>query len=112
MISWTVALSKKFESVPYSSEKAQKILEKEFSDPGFTFYLVEEEKIFFGDKAAERTAEKFWRSKILGKFFLKTYPALSKLFSVLSRRKGVKQPECSDGRCLVNRKDGGVIERA
>jgi len=111
MISRTVGLSKKFESMPYSSEEAQEILRQEFSDPGFTFYLVEDEKVFFGDKAAERTAEKFWRSKTLGKFFLKTYPALSKFFSVLSRRKGVKQPECGDERCLVNRKDGGVIQR-
>lgn len=111
MISRIVGLSRKFESLSYSSEKAQEILEKEFSDPGFTFYLVEDERIFFGDKAAERTAVKFWRSKTLGKFFLKTYPALSKFFSVLSRRQGVKQPKCSGGRCLVNRKDGGVIQR-
>ncbi len=106
-----VNLSPRFEIISFDSEEAQKILEKEFKDPGFTFYLVEEEKIYFGDRAAQRTAEKLYRSKIAGKIFLKLYPYLSKTFSVLSRRTGVKQPECSSERCIVNQENGGIIER-
>ena len=111
MISRIVDLSRKFETVPYSSDRAQRILEKEFDDPGFTFYLIEEEKIYFGDRAAQRIAEKLYRSRAAGKIFLKLYPFLSRLFSVLSRRPGTRQPECSGERCRINTEDGGVIER-
>jgi len=106
-----VDISKRFEIISYDSEEAKKILEQEFEDPGFTFYLVEEDKIYFGDKAAQRIAEKLYRSKILGKTFLKLYPYLSKLFSVLSRREGIRQPICDEERCVVNKENGGVIKR-
>ena len=106
-----VNLSPRFDIISYESDEAQKILEKEFEDPGFTFYLVEDEKIYFGDRAAQRTAEKLYRSKIIGKSFLELYPYLSKLFSVLSRRTDVEQPECSGERCIINQETGGIIER-
>lgn len=111
MIAKIVDLSKRFEIISYESEKAQEILEEEFEDPGFTFYLVEEDKIYFGDRAAQRIAEKLYRSKILGKIFLKFYPHLSKVFSVLSGRKGVRQPECDEEKCLINKESGGVVQR-
>lgn len=106
-----VNLSSKFEIISYESQEAKEILEEEFEDPGFTFYLIEEEKIYFGNRAAQRIAEKLYRSKIAGKFFLKTYPYLSKLFSILSRRTNLSQPECTDEKCLINTKDGGIVER-
>lgn len=106
-----VNLSKRFEIISYDSEEAQKILEEEFEDPGFTFYLVEEDKIYFGDRAAQRIAEKLYRSKILGKIFLKLYPHLSKVFSVLSGRTSVRQPECDEEKCLINKENGGVVQR-
>lgn len=110
-IARTVDISPRFDIISYESDEAQKTLEKEFEDPGFTFYLVEDEKIYFGDRAAQRTAEKLYRSKIIGKSFLELYPYLSKLFSVLSRRTGVEQPECSGERCVINQETGGIIER-
>jgi len=70
MIAKTVNLSPRFEIIPYSSEQAKKLLEDEFDDPGFTFYLFDEDKIYFGDRAAERTAEKFYRSEKAGKLNL------------------------------------------
>lgn len=112
LIAKTVNLSHRFDILSYSSDQAKKLLEEEFEDPGFTFYLFEEDKIYFGDKAAERTAEKFYRSKIAGKFFLKSYPYLSRLFSILSRRSGIRQPECSDGKCIMKSGSGGVAERS
>ena len=112
LIAKTVNLSRKFNIISYKSDQAKKLLKEEFEDPGFTFYLFEGDQVFFGDKAAERTAEKFYRSKIAGKFFLKAYPSLSKLFSILSRRTGVKQPECKEGKCIVKSGSGGVVERS
>lgn len=106
-----VGVSRSFDTVPFRSEEAQEILQREFSDPGFTFYLVEEEKIYFGDRAAQRIAEKLYRSETIGKFFMKIYPYLSKLFSVLSRRTEVRQPECSEKRCQISSEDGGVIKK-
>lgn len=106
-----VNFSSSFEKTSYDSDKAQNILEEEFEDPGFTFYLVEDKKIYFGDRAAQRTAEKFYRSKIVGEVFLKLYPSLSKLFSVLTRRTEIEQPECSSERCVVNQEEGGIVER-
>lgn len=112
LIAKTVNLSQRFDILPYGSDHAKKLLEDEFDDPGFTFYLFEEDKIYFGDRAAERTAGKFYRSKIAGKFFLKSYPYLSRFFSILSRRTGIRQPECSDGKCIMKSGSGGVAERS
>ena len=106
-----VDISSRFEKISYDSNEAQQILEKEFEDPGFTFYLVEDEEIYFGDRAAQRTAEKLYRSRIAGKIFMHLYPSLSRLFSILSRRKGVRKPECRDEKCIVNTESGGLVER-
>lgn len=106
-----VNLSQRFEIISYQSEKAQKLLEEEFNDPGFTFFLFEKEKIFYGDRAAKRTAEKLYRSKILGKIFYKLYPTLSRLFSFLSRRPEIENPQCDGERCIIENKNGGIIER-
>lgn len=110
-ISKIVDLSDRFETLSFQSDEATELLEEEFEDPGFTFYLVQDSKIYYGDRAAQKTAEKLYRSKIFGKIFLILYPYLSKLFSVLSRRRGVKLPECTDERCLVDTGTGGVLER-
>ena len=110
-ISKIVDLSSRFETVSYQSEEAQKLLEKEFNDPGFTFFLFEEKKIFYGDRAAQRTAEKLYRSKIFGKIFYRLYPTLSRLFSFLSRRPSIENPECDGERCIIQQKNGGIIER-
>jgi|GEM_PF-1597790 len=110
-ISKIVDLSSRFRTISYQSEEAQKLLEEEFTDPGFTFFLFEEDKIFYGDRAAKRTAEKLYRSKILGKLFYKLYPYLSKIFSFLSRRPEIENPECDQGRCIIENKNGGVVKR-
>jgi hypothetical protein len=73
--------------------------------------MIGDQKVYFGDKAAQRIAVRLYRSKIAGKVFLNLYPYLSKTFSVLSGRTDVKQPECSGDRCIINRKSGGIIER-
>jgi len=110
-ISRIVSMSNKFDTVPYDSEEVKVFLESEFEDPGFTFYLVEDDKIYFGDRAAQRIAEKLYRSRMSGKFFLKTYPYFSKVFSVISGRANINQPVCTDERCLVNTEKGGVVNR-
>ena len=110
-ISKIVDLSSRFRTIPYQSEEAQELLEKEFNDPGFTFFLFEEDKIFYGDRAAKRTAEKLYRSKILGKIFYKLYPTLSRLFSFLSRRPEIENPQCDGERCIKENKNGGIVQR-
>lgn len=110
-ISKIVDLSSRFRTISYQSKEAQELLEKEFNDPGFTFFLFEEDKIFYGDRAAQRTAEKLYRSKILGKIFYRLYPILSKIFSFLSRRPGIENPKCDGERCIIQQKNGGIIER-
>ncbi len=106
-----VSMSKRFRITSYNSELAQQLLEEEFDDPGFTFYLFEKDKIYYGDHAAKRTAERLYRSKTLGGLFYRLYPSLSKFFTVLSRRTGVKNPECSGDRCLIQSDTGGVVKR-
>lgn len=110
-ISKIVDLSSRFRTISYQSDEAQKMLERELNDPGFTFYLFEDQKIFYGDKAAQRTAEKLYRSKILGKLFYRLYPSLAKLFSTLSRRPEIESPQCEGDRCIIQQEHGGVIER-
>jgi len=110
-ISKIVDLSSRFETISYQSEEAQKLLKEEFDDPGFTFFLFEDEKIFYGDQAAKRTAEKLYRSKIIGKIFYELYPSLSKLFAFLSKRPGIENPKCDGERCLIQQNNGGIVER-
>ena len=111
LISKLVDLSSRFDTMAYSSSSAQEILEKEFEDPGFTFYMIGDQKVYFGDKAAQEIAVRLYRSKIAGKLFLNLYPYLSKIFSVLSGRRSISQPTCTEDRCIVKGQTGGVVER-
>lgn len=97
--------------LPYQSEEAQQFLEREFQDPGFTLYLVEDEKVFFGNRAAEEAARKMKMPGPTVSLAFATYPHLVKLFSILSRRTGVRQPVCDGDKCLRRNESGGVKER-
>jgi predicted DCC family thiol-disulfide oxidoreductase YuxK len=98
--------------IPYQSEEAQEFLEGEFQEPGFTLYLIEDEKIFFGDMAAEEAAEKMKMPGPIVSLAVVSYPFLVKLFSVLSGRSGVSQPVCDKEKCVRRNKSGGVKERS
>jgi predicted DCC family thiol-disulfide oxidoreductase YuxK len=111
LISKVVNLSSRFDTMAYNSSSAQEILEKEFEDPGFTFYMISDQKVYFGDKAAQKIAVRLYRSKIAGKVFLNLYPYLSKTFSVLSGGRSISQPTCTEDRCIVKGQTRGVVER-
>ncbi|EGQ43286.1 MAG: hypothetical protein J07AB43_12760 [Candidatus Nanosalina sp. J07AB43] len=104
-------MSSKFDTLAYNSSSAQEILEKEFDDPGFTFYMINSKKVYFGDRAAQEIAVRLYKSKIAGKIFLNLYPYLSKTFSVLSGRGNTAQPTCSEERCIAKSQIGGVVQR-
>lgn len=97
--------------MPYQSDEAQEFLEEEFEDPGFTLYLVEDGKIFFGNRAAEEAARKMKMSGPAVSLAVATYPYLVKIFSILSGRSGVKQPVCDSDKCTRRNESGGVKER-
>ncbi|NMJ92675.1 hypothetical protein GLT81_00260 [Nanohaloarchaea archaeon] len=111
LISKAVDLSSRFDTMAYGSSSAQEILEKEFEDPGFTFYMIGDQKVYFGDKAAQEIAVRLYRSKIAGRIFLNLYPYLSRTFSVLSGGRSISQPTCTEDRCVVMSQNGGVVER-
>ncbi len=93
--------------LPYQSDEARKLLEESFEDPGFTLYLFEDDTVYWGSSAAERTSEHLGIPGFLRPAVVSTYPYLVRVFSVLSRRSGVRQPVCDNDRCYHNSRTGG-----
>lgn len=89
------------------SDEAQSKIRKEFEEPGYTMYFFEEDRISFGNKAAERITQKLFPTKILPKIVLKTYPGIEKIVSILTKRRKVTQPSCTD-KCSIITEKGGV----
>lgn len=94
--------------IPFQSEEAQKKLKEAFEDPGFTLFLFEDEKVFWGREAARRVAEKSFIPGFIAWPGIRFYPELRKLFSFLSDRAEVREPVCETQSCVVNHKDGGI----
>lgn len=92
----------------YQTDDVQDLLDATFPDPGFTLYLFTEDTVYWGSAAAERAAEQLRFPQILVRLITRLYPALVRLFSILSRRSGVSQPTCTCDTGVTNARSGGV----
>lgn len=107
-------LSSNIETAAYRSEKAQEVLEESFEEPGFTLYLFGREKIYYGGRAAKKTAEIIGMPGFLARFFSRAYPFLVKIFSFLSfRTREMEMPgEYNCKSCAVDKESGGMVARS
>ncbi len=104
-------LSSKIETSAYRSDKAQEILKESFDEPGFTLYLFSDEKIFYGNEAAKKTADIIGMPNFMARFFSTVYPFLVKIFSILSfRTRKMKMPKDYSCRsCKLDEESGGMV---
>lgn len=94
------------EKLDFDSSDAQRLLENEFEDPGFTLYLFEEDTVYFGGEASRRVAERVGLPQFLAELVSRHYLQLAGLLSVLTgRRRSVELPSCN-GECRVHRGGG------
>lgn len=96
------------EVMPYQNEEAQDMLEEAFEDPGFTLYLFEDDRVYWGREAARMAAKKTLLPSIALGPVINFYPWLVKLFSELGGRREVKHPVCRSDRCIVAEEGGGM----
>lgn len=107
-VSQTAAYMSDIEILPYDTDKARKRIQDAFEEPGFTLYLFDDDRVYWGRQAAKKVAEKTAVPYTLLHPVIASYPYLVRLFSVLSSRAGVEQPECDSERCLANEEGGGM----
>ncbi len=94
------------ERLEFDSGDAQRLLEREFDDPGFTLYLFEEDTVYFGGEASRRIAERLGLPGFLAEYVSEHYLQLAGLLSVLTgRRRSVELPSCN-GECRIHRGGG------
>jgi predicted DCC family thiol-disulfide oxidoreductase YuxK len=102
----TASLLLGLEKLDFDSSDAQRLLEDEFEDPGFTLYLFEEDTVYFGGEASRRVAERVGLPQFLAELVSRHYLQLAGLLSVLTgRRRSVELPSCN-GECRVHRGGG------
>lgn len=107
----TASLLLGLEKLDFGSSDAQKLLEDEFEDPGFTLYLFEDDTVYFGGEASRRVAERAKLPRFLAEFVSRHYLQLAGLLSILTRRRrSVERPSCN-GECRFHR-GGGSKQRS
>jgi len=92
----------------HQDESVQELLEATFPEPGFTLFFYTDEMVYWGSAAAEAVADRLGFPQPLTGLVAQGYPYLVRIFSLLSRRSGVRQPSCTCDTCVTNAEGGGL----
>lgn len=95
--------------IEYGSKEAREMVEAAFDDPGFTLYLFENNRVYWGREVARRIFKRVGLPARVSMPFIRLYPEFVRLFSAIRGRSSFRQPVCGSDRCMATEESGGMM---